>query len=321
MGLEIKKASRKDFVPLIALYSESGCGKTYSALLMARGLAGPTGRIIMIDTESGRGELYADVPIIGGYDVISMEEPYNPARYIEAVREMQKANAIVGIVDSGSHEWEGIGGVLDMGAENEIKSGKSGLHNWKKPKFEHAKFIQSLIKAKIPLIVCLRAKFKTRQARNNGKTVIVKDDHTSPIQAEDFIFEATCHGEIMTDHKLRLTKWSHPTLKECFPVNGPITIKTGELIAQWCASPGTNAIEPSTPPIDDTPIDKPETKNESTGLTIEEKLSQTENIGQIKTVWKEINDAFEAGIITDTDYRELKKIKNTKKKQFETANK
>jgi hypothetical protein len=90
----------------------------------------------------------------------------------------------------------------------------------------------------------LRAKYKTRQAKENGKTVIVKDDHTSPIQAEDFIFEATCHGEIMPDHKFRLTKWSHPGLKDCFPKDGPITIQTGELIAQWCKTP-TGETKPS----------------------------------------------------------------------------
>lgn len=233
----IKKASRQGIVPLIALYSESGCGKTYSSLLAARGLAGPTGKIIMVDTEGGRGELYSDLPEIGGYDVIRFDAPFTPARYVEVIGLVEKSGATAGILDSGSHEWEGVEGVLDMAAANEQRSGKSGLHNWKSPKFEHAKFVLALTRAKIPWIVCLRAKFKTRQAKDHGKTVIVKDDHTSPIQAEDFIFEATCHAEIMPDHSLRLTKWSHPGLKSCFPVNGPITIQTGEAIARWCAAP------------------------------------------------------------------------------------
>lgn len=236
MSFEIKKATRQGFVPLIAFYSESGCGKTYSSLLVARGLAGPEGKIVMIDSEGGRGELYADVDIIGGYDVIRIDEPFTPARYIEAISYAQKEGADVIISDSGSHEWEGSGGVLDMAADKEAKSGRAGLHNWKLPKFEHAKFIQALTRIKIPVVICLRAKYKTRQMKDKGKTVIVKDDHTSPIQAEDFIFEATCHGEIMPNHDLRLTKWSHPKLKECFPVKGPVTIQTGELIKKWCQS-------------------------------------------------------------------------------------
>ena len=235
---EIKQASRKGIVPLIALFSESGCGKTYSSLLMARGLAGPKGKIIMIETESGRGELYADIDIIGGYEVLRFEEPFSPQRYIEATTKIQDAGAAVGIIDSASHEWEGMGGVLDLAADNEEKSERAGLHNWKKPKFEHAKFIQALMRAKIPMIVCCRAKYKTRQTKDKGKTVIVRDDHTSPIQAEDFIFEATCHGEILPNHHLRLTKWSHPKLQSCFPVNAPITIETGQLIQAWCQDAG-----------------------------------------------------------------------------------
>src|SRR6185369_4310727 len=69
MTMTIKKASRTGVKPLIGFYSESGCGKTMSGLLLARGLVGPSGKIVMIDTESGRGSLYADV-IEGGYDVL-----------------------------------------------------------------------------------------------------------------------------------------------------------------------------------------------------------------------------------------------------------
>lgn len=230
----IKPATRQGINPLIGLYGESGVGKTYSGLLLARGLAGPSGKIIMADTESGRGSLYADV-LPGGYEVIELTEPFTPARYIQAIQTAEKAGAKVVMIDSASHEWEGIGGVLDQAAENEQRSGKPGLHCWKQPKFEHAKFVGALLRTSIPIIVCLRAKFKSRQTKNEqGKTQIIKDDHPSPIQAEDFIFEMTAHAEILPDHSLRLTKWSHPALKEAFPLKGPITIQTGEAVARWC---------------------------------------------------------------------------------------
>lgn len=230
----IKPASRQGINPLIGLYGESGTGKTYSGLLLARGLAGPSGKIVMIDTESGRGSLYADV-LPGGYEVIELTEPFAPARYIQALQAAEKSGARVVMIDSASHEWEGQEGVLDQAAANEQRSGKPGLHCWKQPKFEHAKFVSALLRSSVPVIVCLRAKFKSRQGRNaQGKTEIVKDDHPSPIQAEDFIFEMTAHAEILPDHSLRLTKWSHPALKEAFPAKGPITIQTGEAVARWC---------------------------------------------------------------------------------------
>lgn len=234
----IRPASRTGVKPLIGFYSESGCGKTMSALLLARGLVGPAGKIVMVDTESGRGSLYADV-ISGGYDVLELREPFSPMRYIEAIKAVETSGAQVGVLDSGSHEWEGLGGVIDMATEREQKSGKSGLHNWREPKLEHQKFMLKLLQSPLPWIICLRAKFKTRQGKNaQGRTEIVKDEHTSPIQAEDFIFEMTCHGEVMPDHTFRLTKCSHPALRQAMPNNEMTTIEHGQRLAAWCASPG-----------------------------------------------------------------------------------
>lgn len=274
--MQIRKASRQGVKPLIDLYSESGCGKTYSALLLARGFVGPSGKIGMIDSESGRGELYADV-IPGGYDVLRLESPFSPARYIEAHDAIVASGATIGIIDSVSHEWEGIGGVLDMAGDSEAKSGRSGLHNWKVPKMEHAKFVLRLLQSPLPWIVCIRAKYKSRQIKGAqemaddgvinrsqvGKTVILKDNHTSPIQSEEFIFEATAHAEILPDHSIHLTKCSHPSLRDCFPDKGPITSDHGRLLAEWCAQAGT-----TTPKTKAASSDLPKLKKELWNLTI-----------------------------------------------------
>jgi len=238
-NFQIVKATRQGIRPLIGVYGESGTGKTYSALLLARGFVGPTGRVVMVDSESGRGSLYADV-LPGGYETLELTAPFSPARYIEAIEAVEQSGAAIGIIDSASHEWEGIGGVLDMAGDNEQRSGKAGLHNWKTPKLEHAKFMLRLLQSSIPWVVCLRAKYKSRQTKENGKTAIVKDDHTSPIQAEDFIFEMTAHFEVLPDHTINLTKCSHPSLQSCFPENykEPISIKHGELIATWANGGG-----------------------------------------------------------------------------------
>lgn len=240
--MDFKKATRQGVKPLIDLYSESGCGKTYSALLLARGIVGPSGRIAMIDTESGRGSLYADV-LPGGYEVLELTAPFSPARYVEAIEKAEAENVDVLVIDSMSHEWEGISGVLDMAGDNEQRSGKSGLHNWKVPKLEHNKLVLKLLQTRLAIICCIRAKFKSRQIKENGKTLIVKDDVPSPIQSEEFIFEATAHALILPDHTIRLTKCSHPALRECFPQDEkePLSIKHGEAIAKWCASGSTSA--------------------------------------------------------------------------------
>ena len=250
MTLQIKKATRVGVRPLIGLYSESGCGKTLTSLYLARGIVGPTGKIVMVDSESGRGALYADV-LEGGYDTLELVQPFSPARYIEAIDAVEVSGADIGIIDSASHEWEGINGVLDMAAEIEAKTQKPGLHCWRIPKMEHAKFMLRMLQSKIPWIVCLRAKYKSRQTKDgNGKTIIVKDEATSPIQADDFIFEMTAHAEILGNHTIILTKCSHPELRKCFPGDKttPIAIEHGKMIAAWCHSPsGTPASGSQTP--------------------------------------------------------------------------
>lgn len=247
MSFEIKKASRKGVVPLIGLYSESGCGKTFSSLLLARGLVGASGRIVVIDTESGRASLYSDV-IEGGYDVLDLSDNFSPMRYREAFKAAIGAKADCIIIDSMSHEWEGNGGVLSMAAEVEEKTGKPGLHCWKVPKFEHNNLMLTLLQSPVPVIVCLRAHYKSRQQKNakTGKAEIVKDDFTTPIQSEAFIFEMTVHAEIMPDHSLRVTKCSHPALQSVFVTGQPITLQTGVHLASWCAG-GKNVQTPCQP--------------------------------------------------------------------------
>lgn len=302
MAMQIKPATRQGIKPLIALYSESGCGKTYSSLLLARGFVGK-GKIVMIDTESGRGSLYADV-LPGGYEVLELDPPFSPQRYIEAMAEVEKAGAEIGIIDSGSHEWEGASGVLDMAAAIEERSGKAGLHCWKEPKLAHSLWLRSLLRSKLAWIVCLRAKYKSRQTKNEqGKTVIIRDDHTSPIQAEDFIFEATAHAEILPDHSILLTKCSHPALRDCFPKTGPITIDHGRALAKWCNLAGggaaiTGSSSPSSAPAVPPPP-APKTK-----LSPEQKLARwidrlTEAGGGHQSYALEY--AVEQGILLDTE--------------------
>lgn len=232
-GFHFRPAVRTNSKMLLGLYGQSGSGKTFSALRLARGLVGPGGRILMIDTENGRGELYADM-IDGGYQVEQLHSPFSAQRYIAALTAAEQAGADCLIIDSASHEWEGTGGVLEQAGEIEARTGKPGLHCWKAPKMQHRLFMLKLLQTPLHVILCLRAKHKSRQIKIGGKTEIVKDDFTTPIQADDFIFEMTAHAEILQDHSIRLTKCSHPQLEPCFPKNGPITEATGRALAEWC---------------------------------------------------------------------------------------
>src|SRR5471030_2377881 len=107
--MQLQQASRKNAKIRMALQGPSGSGKTYSALLLAFGLCNDWSKIAVIDTENHSSELYAH---LGNYQVLHIEPPFSPERYIEAIKVCEEADVEVIIVDSISHEWEGIGGIL-----------------------------------------------------------------------------------------------------------------------------------------------------------------------------------------------------------------
>ena len=84
----------------LALQGASGSGKTYSSLLLACGMASDWTKIAVIDTENGSADLYAH---LGAYNVLSLSEPYNPEKYIDAIGICESAGMEVIIIDSISH--------------------------------------------------------------------------------------------------------------------------------------------------------------------------------------------------------------------------
>ena len=234
---------------LVGIYSESGCGKTYSALQLARGFVGDNGKIAMIETESGRGEAYADT-LPGGYSVLSLREDFSPKAYGEAIRAAEEGKFDALIIDSASHEWEGINGVLDMAAKNE-EAGKKGLLIWQKPKIEHSKeFMLRLMQTSIPLvIVCMRAKYPMEGHGKDMKRSTVLE----PKQSADILFEMMVHGYIDYDHNMHITKPRNKAedktgiVNSVFEDNKPITIETGKRLAKWAS--GAKSAPPPAPEV------------------------------------------------------------------------
>lgn len=105
MSMTFRPAVRTQTPILLGLAGPSRSGKTYSALRIATGLA--QGQpIFMIDTESGRGLMYAEKFT---YQYGELSAPFTSERYLQAIEDAKAAGAKVIIVDSMSHEHEGPG--------------------------------------------------------------------------------------------------------------------------------------------------------------------------------------------------------------------
>ena len=103
-----RKAERRKAKLRLAITGPAGSGKTWGALTLAQGIGG---RIAMIDTENGSGDLYADMC---DYDVETLTAPYSVQKYLAAIHEAEQAGYDILIIDSLSHAWAGEGGLLDV---------------------------------------------------------------------------------------------------------------------------------------------------------------------------------------------------------------
>ena len=256
MSYEFRPAVTTEAKPLIGLYAVSGAGKTYSSLLLAKGFTGDMSKVGMIETESGRGEVFADDPMVGGYRVLSIREDFSPKNYGKAITAAERANLRVLIIDSASHEWEGAGGVLAMAAENQA-GGKKGPLVWQQPKIDHAReFVLRLLQTPIALvIVCMRAKYPMVQvtqeyARAHAGAKVgewARDTELSPKQSEDILYEMMVHGWIDPEHRLHVTKYTKDAFRAIFIDNQPITVATGERLAKWAAGAASGPVGSATP--------------------------------------------------------------------------
>lgn len=177
-----KPAVREEVGLIIGVAGPSGSGKTYSAMRMAAGIVGPGIRFAVIDTENRRALHYAEM---FAFDHLDLGEPFRPEAYADAIRAADKAGYKAIVVDSMSHEWAGVGGILDwqeeelnrMAGDSWSKRESCKMASWIKPKMEHKKMMQRLLQTKANLILCFRAEEKVKMVKvsKNGqeKTEIV----------------------------------------------------------------------------------------------------------------------------------------------------
>ena len=80
--MEIKKSQKQQVKLRLGISGVSGFGKTYSALQLAYGMTQDWSKVAIIDTENSSASLYSD---LGNYNVLDLQAPYNPERYIQAI--------------------------------------------------------------------------------------------------------------------------------------------------------------------------------------------------------------------------------------------
>lgn len=222
--MQLQQANRKKAKIKMALQGPSGSGKTMSALLIASGLTGTWENIAIIDTENSSANLYAH---LGNYNVLPLEPPFTPERYISAIQICAAAGIKAIIIDSLSHEWEGTGGILDIHSN---MAGNS-FTNWAKLTPRHNSLIQKILQEDIHVIATLRTKQDYVLVGKNGKNIPEKVGLKS-IQRDGIDYEFT----LVFDMDARQNATASKDRTGLF-LDKPLFVpdrETGIKITQWC---------------------------------------------------------------------------------------
>lgn len=251
----------------------SGTGKTFTALRVARGMAeamtGTKGSPIgYVDTENKRALHYkATFPEMHHFDFTAIDAAgdlvgFGPERWIAVIDAAEAAGLPVLIMDSFSHAWEGVGGVLDLHAQvldrlvqqaqarangrYEVDPAKFSQLAWAEVKPRYRRLIDRIVRAKTNIIICTRAKpvmqkgFGDKAENARATKTRRKDVPWDPASDGDLMFEMT--AMVILDpsapgcpvHQIKVAD----QFKGLFDPRKPMGEYTGHAMAEWASGQG-----------------------------------------------------------------------------------
>lgn len=232
--MQFKKAKRSLSYLRLAIQGPSGSGKTYGALLLAKGLGG---RIAVIDTERGSASLYADNPEMPEFDVLELQPPFTPERYIEAITAAREAGYDILVIDSMTHEWSGEGGCLDINDKLAKTSFRGNTWSaWSETTPRHRAFVDAMLMAPMHIVATMRSKTEVVQnEKGKFEKAGTKSEQRDGMDYEfTVVFDCYANNECKTS-KDRTGLFRNDVFK--------ISEETGRQIKHWLEGAGATPEE------------------------------------------------------------------------------
>lgn len=218
MNLTFTKAVKKALKARVALEGTSGTGKTYSALSIAQTFGE---RIALIDTEKKSSLLYAD---IFDFDWLGVDS-FAPDVLIEALAAASGHDVV--IIDSLSHWWMGIDGMLEqVDRAGKRSGGGNQFAGWKEMRPHERRMWDALLSFPNHLIATMRTKSEwviedNERGKKTPRKVGLKAE-----QREDTDYEFTLVGRLDHENNLIVTK------SRCPALSGAVVNRPGEAFAK-----------------------------------------------------------------------------------------
>jgi hypothetical protein len=290
-----KKAERKQSKLRLAICGCSGSGKSYSSIMIAKGLCSNSSsgsKIAVIDTESGSSELYSH---IADYDVAVLTPPFTPQRYIDLIHTAEKAGYSTLIIDSLSHAWQGAGGILEM--HDKATTGRTNsFAAWGVVTPLHNALVEAILSSPLHIIATMRTKTAYEVVSENGRTKVNKLG-LAPVQRENMEYEFTVVFDLLADsHTANVSKDRTGlfTNQQQFQPSEA----TGKKLLQWLES-GTDQNAESNKLL----------------TNLQSQISSADTLSKLKTVWQENEQDIDNQLIPE-DIDTLKADWLSKKDSF-----
>lgn len=291
MAIVLKKAQRKRVKLKIGIASPSGGGKTASSLILAYGLLKSEhpewsdeevwDRIAIIDTENGSGELYANCRIgdtdIGYYNAVSIDPPYEPQKYIDAMVACKEAGMEVCIVDSLTHAWNGQGGLLEKQSNIAKRTGNSWTA-WRDISPLYQKLVDTILQTDMHFICTMRSKTEYVQEKDDKGKTSIKRKGMSPQIRDGMEYEFSMFLELDTDHQAFVSKDRTGVIDGQYFI---VTPEIGKRLAKWLDGGAPETAKPVVvAKIDTTPTPTTSAPDlQSTILAIDAKAKELQTSG------------------------------------------
>lgn len=242
-------AAKEKLHARVAIDGPTGAGKTWTMLVWARILAGPTGKIGVIDTENRSAAYYApdprkpipprmnfwDPPFEFGH--MAWGPPYDPvalARTIETAEKEVGEDGVV-CVDSFTHFWNGEGGTLDVVDNAAAKVHGNTFAGWKVGTPVQRNLLDVIVHARCHVIVTMRSKMEWVIETNEKGKQVPRKIGMAPEQRAGIEYEFTVVADMDLDHRMAFTK------TRCSDLDGAVIApgrahEPAKLFADWLGS-------------------------------------------------------------------------------------
>lgn len=267
-----------------AVFGPSGAGKTFTSLRVAKGLAGDSGQVAVIDTERGTARKYADR---FEFDVLELKDQ-TVQGYIDAIRLAAGGGYSVLVIDSLSHAWESLCEEVEKLAKAKYRG--NSWSAWSEGTPQQRKLVAAILDFPGHILATMRSKTEWTTTDNNGKKTPQRVG-LSPQQGKSIEYEFDLLIEISTEHianviKDRTGRWQDKLLEkpgEDF----------GRQLAEWLN-------DGSAPPRQEPPAPK------DVLARAREAVAKAADAAALKTLDGHFVATVEKGVLTDEDLAALR---------------